>query len=309
MIERFKNRKFAIVAVTRACNCKCISCDLWKKDDTIDIEKFCDTGLDKLKENGFGILQYTGGEPLLLKQIDYLIDKAKGKGFIVQLMTNGTTISNESVKKIKNCDIVSVSVDHYDDKKASAHRRFPGILKKVESSVKILKQNKIRTTSTTLISKMNYNEIEKVIDYVNNKLGIPFSLCIPESAENYKLDYELEKEKTIQALEKILEMKKRGYNILNSSRFIKNAILWLKNKHEFPCRAGKDIIYIDWNMDVYPCFVKDKICKLDELSSSMLVSKTCNNCLIQCFREPSIFYSSKIECVKNIGSFFRLMRK
>ena len=106
-------------------------------------------------------------------------------------------------------------------------------------------------------------------------------------------------------------MKKKGFKILNSRSYIKDAIRWLMGKNKYPCKAGKNIIFIDWDMNVYPCFEKQKICKLEELNKNFLHEFICNACSFQCFREPSIFYSNegKIEFLLDIKNFIPAIAK
>jgi hypothetical protein len=68
-------------------------------------------------------------------------------------------------------------------------------------------------------------------------------------------------------------------------------IRYLDGKSKYECLGGSKIIYIDWNLNVFPCMCKGKPVSIDKYSFRN--GKTCNQCMIQCFREPSIFLMSK----------------
>ena len=303
----------AFVAVTRKCNCKCGSCSLWKGKNEIDAEKFVSVGLDALERSGFRIIEFTGGEPTLFPGLMMLIKKSKERNFFVQTMTSEKTSNGFGKSGI---DLINISVDSYDDKIASEHRKFPNINKRIKKSVELLARHDILLSSTTLLTKQNCGDIEKTVEFVNNGLGIAFSFCPPDFGSNYQLGSQKaimpSREELIEAFRKILEMKRSGYKIMNTKAYMRDAISWLRDKKiSYPCRAGKNIVYIDWDMNVYPCFIKGKICSLEALKKNSLSKIDCNQCCFQCFREPSIFYSArgKIEFVSDFRTLLPAFMK
>lgn len=298
--DYLRNGNFAIVAVTRKCNCRCPACNLWEKDDSMDAEEFI-SYLDKLYDAGFRLIEFTGGEPLMYPQLFNLVRAARDKGFFVQLMSNGTLINEKTIKKMKKYGVglLNISVDHYDNQKASEYRSFKDINKRIEKAVEYAKKYDIFTSSTTLLTTLNCGEIEKVIDYINNDLGIPFSFCPPEVSENYPLGKNPEgtipsKDTLLKTLNRILEKKRSGAEVVNSTSFIKDFKRWLKGKEaKYPCRAGQNIAYVDWNLNVFRCFKKGKLGNLQSLQDNFLKEMRCDECFLQCFREPSIYYYHK----------------
>lgn len=315
------SKNIAFVALTRMCNCRCSACDMWKGKDTIDTEKFIKIGLNKLSDFNFGTVWYTGGEPTLLKDFPSIIKESRERGFITLFATNGTTITEKLSKDLKKNDvnIINVSVDHFDNKIASEYRGFKNIIPKIKNTVQLLREQDIFTASATLITKLNYLDIERIIEFINYELKIPFGFCVPQVSDKFLLGSQLKKtpiskKELIQTFEKILEMKKEGYSITNSNAYIKDLIRWLKNeKVIYNCKAGKKLVYIDWNLDVFPCFIKNRLCGIEEFDSIFLkeTSDQCNRCNIQCFREPSIYYSlhGKLELLKEFRNFLPMVRK
>jgi pyrroloquinoline quinone biosynthesis protein E len=104
----------AKIELTYKCNMKCDFCfNVNSKQEGPDQ----DTGrviemLDILKEHGFERIRFTGGEPLLRKDLPELIQYAKLKDFHTILNTNGLLI-DESLKKI--------AIEEVDDLLISFH--------------------------------------------------------------------------------------------------------------------------------------------------------------------------------------------
>jgi MoaA/NifB/PqqE/SkfB family radical SAM enzyme len=265
------------------------------------------------------MLEFTGGEPLLLPGISSLVKKSKELGFFVQLMTNGTFVDENISKELADSEVnlVSVSVDCYDDKRASKYRGVRNINQRIKRSVSEMKREQLLMASTTLITKFNFYDIEKTVEFVNSELGIYFSFCPPDFAENYmlgsnKVSISPSREQLIETFEKMRDLKKSGYRIMNTHAYIKDAIKWFKDeKTKYACMAGKNIIYVDWMMNVYPCFIKKKVCNLAEFSRKQLAKLDCNQCCFLCFREPSIFYHKRgrIEFIHDVKTLLPAVKK
>ncbi|MBI5061431.1 MAG: radical SAM protein [Candidatus Aenigmarchaeota archaeon] len=318
-LKMIRKNNIAFIALTTKCNCRCLSCDMWKTSANADANKLSEYGFDRLMNSDFSILEFTGGEPLILENTPQIIASAKERDFFVQLMTNGTINSDKKMDGLlkSGVDMVCVSVDCHDNKRASAHRGFRNINESIKETVRKLADRGILLSSTTLITQKNYYDIDKTIEFINNDLGMYFSFCPPDFSENYKLgknksSVATSNEEMVDTSLKILEMKKNGYKILNTNAYIKDAIRWFSGQEpKYSCRAGKNMIYVDWNMKVYPCFIKKSICDLSELNKRRLKEIKCNQCTFQCFREPSIFYhgSGRLEFARDAHQFLRVMRE
>ena len=74
--------------VTYRCNASCSFCDIWERPSpyvTLDSVK---VNLIALKRLGVKVIDFTGGEPLLHREIDQILTLAKELGFITTLTTN-----------------------------------------------------------------------------------------------------------------------------------------------------------------------------------------------------------------------------
>ena len=92
----------------------------------------------------------------------------------------------------------------------------------------------------------------------------------------------------------VLQMKSRGSDVVTASCYLRDVL----RAHDglpmrYPCKAGKTIITIDCNLNVFPCYKREKLFNLRErqdLNSVVPDNSLCDNihCLINCFKEASL---------------------
>jgi MoaA/NifB/PqqE/SkfB family radical SAM enzyme len=74
--------------VTYRCNAKCSFCDIWEKPSPYITLTDVEQNLRDLKKLGVNVIDFTGGEPLLHREIDKFLGLAREMGFITTLTTN-----------------------------------------------------------------------------------------------------------------------------------------------------------------------------------------------------------------------------
>ena len=74
--------------VTYRCNAKCSFCDIWEKPSPYITLESVSSNLPALKKLGVKVIDFTGGEPLLHRQMPEILQMAKEMGFITTLTTN-----------------------------------------------------------------------------------------------------------------------------------------------------------------------------------------------------------------------------
>jgi MoaA/NifB/PqqE/SkfB family radical SAM enzyme len=275
-------------------------CDIYQ-NKPVDIEFSKATQiLDFMAENGFLIAYFTGGEPSLHPDIVKMVKYANTRGLFTSLTTNGT-ISSETLKELSRAGLqtLSVSVDSWDSALCEAIRNFKGIQERVKKTVTLAKKLGLGVYSLTYLgSHITPENIEKMVKYVNNTLGIPFALCYPATINEttYLLGKKVPSPSfdAIKAIaEKLLNLKKQGYRIANMATYLEEVINFDGVKpSKYPCKCGEYVFYIDWLGDVYPCFKRKKMFNILQEGSfkpnnMFLKNVNCNKCLIDCFREPS----------------------
>lgn len=319
MISNFIfDRRVVLFAINNVCNCKCEMCSIWK-DKNKKIVKFKDAkqALIKLRKNNFGILQITGGEPLLNPDVFRIIKYAKRLGFTVFLVTNGTLIDENTASKLSEIgvDNVGISFHHHDNtmfEKITNHKK---ILTKVQSAIESLKKEKISTTAMFTISRCNKDDIRKTVSFING-LGVDVSFCIPTVVKNtsYSLGgpcADFNNEELRDMISEIIRLKKNRCGIINDTAFFEESLRFLDGKSKYYCSGGYKIFYLDWNLNFYPCMFKGPSTDLKNVNFDFKNEK-CNECLLQCFREPSLFLLSRPLTLRlilsNLAAYSRIIR-
>ena len=291
-------RRTAVFAITSRCNCKCRMCDIHRREpQQISIEDAKNV-LDFLAKNKFLVVYFTGGEPTLHPGVIEIVNYANRLGLVTTMTTNGT-VSKELLLELKKAGLylLSVSLDHWDATVCEKIRNHKDIMTKQVETLKYLNEIGLRTYALAFLNSFLIEDgVERLIDYANNVIGVPFGFCYPTTSNinTYRLGSSLSKgeseEKLRKSVETILRLKKSGREIANLATYVEDALnLGEGTNPNFYCKGGEDIVYIDWFGDVYPCFLKGKLFNiLKDEQSNFKKHVKCNDCMINCFREPSL---------------------
>ena len=115
------------------------------------------------------IVRFTGGEPLLRKDIFELMEYAKSKGLKVRLNTNGSLINNKGVvKKLNNLiSSILIPIESYNDKEESLITGHQHSLEKKIKAIKLLKKEGLMTIRAgTVATKESIRNLEKIFKLV-----------------------------------------------------------------------------------------------------------------------------------------------
>jgi MoaA/NifB/PqqE/SkfB family radical SAM enzyme len=260
--------------------------------------------LDVLASEGFGVAYFTGGETGLYPYLVEVVEYAKKRGFITSITTNGTIEDATLHRLSKSLDVISVSVDHYDRQLWEEAKHLKGIPAKAEKTISIAKDYGIKVYAITFLNPAwTESDVEKTIRYVNDNLGVSFTLSYPYVSSNYgsfivggdlrtnKVNLQL---KMTELIAKVLEMKYSGSKVANATCYLKDCLRALNGQPmRYSCKAGNTIIAIDCNLNVFPCYKKQKLSNLRETPSLALLKTnnySCDDktCLINGYKEPSL---------------------
>ena len=189
------------VSVTDRCDLRCVYCMkekmqfLPKKEILTleEIERLCDNFI----ELGVEKIRITGGEPLVRNDIIKLIDKLNHKKNDtslkeITLTTNGTLLKKYAKQlKLNGIDRINLSLDTINPDKYNKITRF-GNIKKVFQGIDEALQNNIKIKiNTVVIKNFNEDEIEKLINWTNNKkLDLTFIEVMPMEETDISRDYQ-----------------------------------------------------------------------------------------------------------------------
>lgn len=255
------------IELTNSCNLTCAHCYV-DKSKIFKISKEKVVGLIKqaamLKVSR---LVFTGGEPLLVKEIfDYAIFAKKLRIPQVVLMTNGILINQKNILDLKVFDLIQLSIDVPPGEKPQFRKDyFDDLLK----SINLIKSNKINVSLQATLHKSLVPLLSELSSF-SNEFDIPIGinrLNLVGSAKNISKEV-LNKNELKTALEKVVKIKNSNSKIGCSDPLLflvdsKRMDLFKKQPSKIivgGCLAGVSAVYVAANLDVYICpFVRLKI--------------------------------------------------
>ena len=169
--------KDLFIEVTLRCNAKCehcgSSCGYEIPEDEISadmIKKALKDIADRYNPEDI-LLNITGGEPLMRKDLFEIMDYANKLGFRWGITTNGMLINDDILEKMNktNMETISVSLDGLK-KTHESFRKVPGSFDKIVENLKKLKQvPSIKIVQvTTVANKKNINELEEIYNLMKS---------------------------------------------------------------------------------------------------------------------------------------------
>jgi radical SAM protein with 4Fe4S-binding SPASM domain len=114
------------------------------------------------------LLIFTGGEPLLRRDLETLIDYASRSGLRAALATNGLLIDERKARKLKERGLsaVSISIDSADAKVHDATRGVEGAYSSALSAIKAMAKAQVSVQVNTTVTKANVGELQAINDVV-----------------------------------------------------------------------------------------------------------------------------------------------
>ncbi len=165
------NLRLVAWEVTNACNLACKHCRAEANTNPSPDELSTEEGkkfLDSIAKVGSPIVIFTGGEPLLRKDIFELIDHANNVGLKPVLSPNGTLITDQVAKEIKRLNVqrVSLSIDGPDAKSHNNFRGVPRAFERTINGIELLKKYNIPFQINTTVTRSNLSHFKNIFDLV-----------------------------------------------------------------------------------------------------------------------------------------------
>lgn len=304
-LKNFGELKFAFIQVTTRCNAICLDrCNIWASkpiDLPLDDATFA---VDVLAKNGFSLAYFTGGETGLYPHLAEVLAYAKKKGMITSITSNGTISQDTLVAISKNLDILSVSVDNCDERLWDEAKHVAGISKKAKETIQVAKNCGLKLYAITFLNpSWTVTDVERIIRYVNDELGVSFAMSYPyvsSSNGTFTVGGNLcrspfqTRENLRNMVAKVLEMKLLGSDVATVSGYLRDVV----SAHDglpirYHCKAGRTSLVIDCNLNVFPCYMRQKMFNLRDCQDlkNCCPDTTCTSdttCFINCFREASL---------------------
>jgi len=159
--------------MTKRCNLKCVHCYAQAVDpegtDQISTEQ-AKTMIDDLAAFGAPVMLFSGGEPLVRKDLVELAKHATGKGMRAVISTNGTLITKEKARELKEVGLsyVGISLDGGEEIH-DKFRKVPGSFRKALEGVANCQAEGLKVGLRFTINKRNQYEVPKLFEIIRER--------------------------------------------------------------------------------------------------------------------------------------------
>lgn len=186
--------------------------------------------IETIKEWGaIGSINFTGGDPLLKKEVFQLIKIATENGLRVGILGNPNLIDYETATRLKEAglDQYQLSLDGLE-KTHDELRGKIGSFKDTLRAIETLQKAGINTVVMFTLSKVNAKDLIKVINLVNNlRVSIfDFARIVPIGSGSQFKTLMLEPQEYRSLLLKVLEEYKKIYEVGHYTKFGRKDHLW-----------------------------------------------------------------------------------
>ena len=279
LLQFSKDKRPVIVwNITRRCNLKCVHCYAHAKDQVFDNELTTEEGknlIDDLSQFKVPVLLLSGGEPTIRKDLPELAAYAIEKGMRAVISTNGTLITQQMARVLKDIGLsyVGISLDGME----KIHDRFRGVKGAFRSALEGIKNCQdagIKVGLRFTINKFNVAEIENIFNLLED-MDIPracFYHLVYAGRGSKLVEEDLTHDETRKAVDLIMDLTKKLHDkgkpkeILTVDNHADGPYIYLRLLKEDPKRAaevlellkmnegnnsGRGIGCISWDGEVY----------------------------------------------------------
>jgi radical SAM protein with 4Fe4S-binding SPASM domain len=259
--------------MTTACNLRCIHCHTsggkpTANELTTDEAKLL---LDQLAEvDEFRMMAFTGGEPLVRKDLFELLSYSKSLGFTNTMATNATLIDKSIARRLRDSGVViaAVSLDGVDATTHDRVRGSPGSFDAAVRGMNALRRAGILLHINITAMEYNMNQMEPLIALVNElqaSILLMYQLvpvgrgrgiqeaALDLSANEKLIRFMAQTQRTAKAILEPVAGPQYWPFLLQQEGIHDGFLLRLAEVVFHGCSAGRGFVYIKPNGDVWPC--------------------------------------------------------
>jgi len=252
LVEQRDAPSHAQIGLTSACPQRCVYC--YNRDRTgrpLDTSEILSAVRD-LQEMGVRWLGWTGGEPLLNKDIVSLTGAAAER-CAVKLFTTGSTLTPALARDLKNAGLfsVSVSLDHWTESVHDANRGVRGAFATALRAIDMfLAVDGLHVGVSGVLSKemIRNGQTEEFLAFCE-RLGVHeawLSEVKPSVQAFWNEDLVIDEDDRL----RLVDLQDR-YNRRGGLTF--NYLGHFEGREHFGCNAGHKMVYVDAHGEVSPC--------------------------------------------------------
>jgi len=244
---------------THQCNLKCLHCYASAGSERADGEMSTEAGkafIRDLADFGAPVILFSGGEPLLRKDLFELAAFAREQGLRMALSTNGTLITTDAAEKIKELGFSEAGISL--DGTGANNDYFRGRSGAFEAALRGIRNCKasgVRVSLRLTITRFNYQEIPAIFKLVEDE-GID-RVCFYHLAYSGRgsslREADISNDETRAVVDQIcshtIDLYQRGLKkeVLTVSNHTDGVYLYLKLKEQDPERAARALSLLRMN--------------------------------------------------------------
>jgi 12,18-didecarboxysiroheme deacetylase len=252
LLQFSKDKKPVVVwNVSRRCNLRCVHCYSNSRDIAYEGELTTKEGIaliDDLADFGAPVMLFSGGEPLMRKDIMQLAGYATKKGMRAVISTNGTLITKEVAKKLRSTGLsyIGVSIDGIGE----TNDRFRGVSGAFDAAIRGIrncKEQGIKVGLRFTINRRNVHDIKRIFRLLEDE-DIPrvcFYHLVYAGRGSKLVDEDLSHGETRRVVDLIIDETKSFFDrgmpkeVLTVDNHADGVYLYLRVLKEDPVRSEK----------------------------------------------------------------------
>ncbi len=281
--------RFCCWVLNYRCMFRCKMCHIWEtrddmsRESTMEQKKEFVRSLRGLVEPGFEF-HLSGGEPLMTAGVLDLVDFIAGEGYRTNLVTNGFLIDERMAKRIaqSRLDTLTISLDGMMPETHDFIRGIQGSHGRIMQAIDHLDQFRIRAEAKpkisilTVIMERNLNEIPSLVEWVQQDARLemisfqaitqPFGEAMDNewfTKEENKLLWPQNKAQVSHAMEKLSDLRRKGYKIGNHPNHFLHFRGYFQDPHAFlkkiKCTLGDYEFHVDPYGKTFFCCLTEPI--------------------------------------------------
>lgn len=262
--QRVPTLEEVYIAVTHQCNLSCPYCyadagEAFPQELTTQEMKGIIYDGERL---GCRKVVFTGGEPLLRRDLFEVAFYAQELGFETEVLTNGILVNRSNIRRIAEAfDYVGVSLDG-SNQEIHEQLRGPDTFNKTLSGIALLAENGINVSLNTVVTCLNFRDIPNIA-----RLAHSFNSIAYQTHQHIPIGRGVRDELScsFKEMEEMRHLLVKTFSMYPEEPFVRERI---ENNHPLKktlrerCGTGRSELIIDSKGDLYPCrMLQTKECR------------------------------------------------
>ncbi|MFC2061705.1 radical SAM protein [Elusimicrobiota bacterium] len=275
--------------------------------------------IDRMADAGTQKIQFTGGEPMMRKDIAEIVKKSKERNIFTGISTSGYLIP-EKINGISGLDIAILSLE--GEEELHDNVRGSGSFNTVKQAMEALKGAGIRYWITMVVNKINKRSIDFILNWARKDGFLVNFVVLHSRNENYLSYFDdietaeifiPDSEEYKKIVQELIDKKKAGFPVSNTINYLKDLLTWQDYSKQYDavnkdyrCWAGRLYGVLEPDGMLFPCGMRHsrvtgrsvKHLGFKEAFSG-LQKPSCEKCLSACHTEQNLIFSFKLSAIKN----------